>query len=101
MIRIRLDRLELLGEGDIDLHGPASANRIPAFEQTVAEWHAANEVLVDVAELLLGLGGLDPLTIGSSIRGSQIESRLHQGTRHAGARGALADGAQRHSPQPR
>src|SRR6185437_13570324 len=43
VIRVGLDRLELLGEGDADLHGPAGADRIPACEQPAAQRYTAGE----------------------------------------------------------
>ena len=53
--RIRVRRRVRLGEGDADLHRPAGAHRVVLREQSRAERNAGDEVLVDLAQLALGL----------------------------------------------
>jgi len=67
-----LDRIGIrfrvrLGEGDRDLHRPAGAHRVAVFEEALRERHAADEVLVDVAQLQLRLRGVEALAVGAAV----------------------------------
>src|SRR6185437_3330081 len=99
VVGIRLDGFEPVREGDVDLHGAARADGIPACEELPAERYPAGEILVDIAELLLGSRGPDACAIGSPVGGFQIERAVHEYQRQPGPRCALVDGLQGGSPE--
>jgi len=56
-----------LGEGHADLHRPARAHRIAVGEQPLAEGHPADEVLVQLAQLPLGLYRIETLAVALAV----------------------------------
>jgi hypothetical protein len=54
--------------------GPAGAHRVVAGEQALAERHLADELLEQVAQLLLGLRRLDPLAPGARVGRAQASA---------------------------
>ena len=90
-IRIRLRLRVALGEGDAHLHRPAGAHRVAAGEEALAQRHAADEVLEELAQLLLGPRRVDALAVAAAVGRAQLQRGVHQQPRHAGALGAAVD----------
>ena len=74
-----------LGVGHAHLHGPSGAHRVAILEERVSERDAADEILEDVGELLLGSRRVDALLVAAPVGGRQLERRLQDELRHAGA----------------
>ena len=76
---------------DAHLHRPAGSHRVVAGEEALAQRHLADEVLEQVAQLLLAARGADPLAPGAAVRRSQLQGGLDQERRYPGALGAAID----------
>jgi hypothetical protein len=67
-IRVRVLRGEGFRKRDADLHRPRRPHRIAIREDRLSERHAADEVLVQLAQLLLGLHGIEAFAVGLAVR---------------------------------
>jgi hypothetical protein len=67
-----------LGELDAHLHRTGGVDRIQIGEQSPAERHHRDEVLVQVAELFLGAGGVEPITVTATVRRTQRQCGIQQ-----------------------
>ncbi len=99
-IGVRLRGSVLRCKSNIDLHRAARANGIETCEQPVPQRHRADEVLVDVGEILLGPRCVDPTTVRFAIRGLQLQCRMHQRGRHARPPRTAVDLAPRDGSEP-
>ena len=66
-IGVRLRRREGLGEGDADLHRTSRANRIAISQQQFSKRHPADEIIVQLAQLLFGLHSVQPLAVALAV----------------------------------
>jgi hypothetical protein len=67
-IGIRIVGRERFREGDAHLHRTARAHRIAVGQQRLAERHPADEVLVQLAQLLLRFHRVEAIAIALAIR---------------------------------
>ena len=91
----------LLGELDAHLHRPAGTHRIQTPEEPLAERHHANEVLEQLAQVLLGPGLIEALAVAHAVWRANAERRAYHELRNAMTRRSRLNFATRDGRQPR
>ena len=89
------------GKGDADLHRPAGVYRVQAAKQVFAQWHHADEIIKNGAQLALGAGRIQALIVGFTVGRSDAQGTAHYKLGDMQLAGAAVDFTAGDLAQPR